>query len=129
MEARLSAARAQARPIATFAGASGATIAILGAGLTLLFGGSAGVRAVVVSAALAFVVQVATYAIARGALARPTRPVMTAWVIGMVVRFGMLVLYGTVLLRAWRLAPTPALLSFVIFLFVSTLLEPWLLRS
>jgi len=69
------------------------------------------------------------YVIAFRAVRMPGRPIMTAWVAGMILRFGAVGAFGLAAVRGWQLAPVPALVSLVIFLFVSTLLEPWLLQS
>jgi hypothetical protein len=117
------------RSVAAFAAVAAALIALLGAALTLGFRSPADIRALAISAALAWLVQTVSYALARYAVSRPKRPIFTAWVVGMILRFGAVVVYALVGTRAWSLPPLPALLSFVIFLFVSTLLEPWLLYS
>jgi hypothetical protein len=83
-------------------------------------------RAVVVSVAAAFVVQLVAFAVTwrlRG------WNVMGAWGLGVGIRFVALGLYALVGVKVWGLAPVPALLAFAIFLFLSTLAEPWLLRS
>jgi hypothetical protein len=129
MNGTRAALRSSAWPIAVFAGAAGAVIAVVALLLARLFGGPGASRTYAISGGCALCVQMLTYGIARWAVFRPRRPIMTAWAVGMVVRFGAVVLFATVALPAWRIAATPALLSFVIFLFVSTLLEPWLLRS
>jgi hypothetical protein len=115
--------------IAAFAVVCGAAIGVSAVLLSLVFGGTAGRRAVAASAIVALAVQVIAYAVARRALRRPGRPIITAWVVGMILRFGALTVYALVALRVWALAPVPALLSLVVFFFLSTLLEPWLLQS
>jgi hypothetical protein len=117
------------RPRSTiaFAAAAAALIGFSAALLALI--SPASTRALVTSAMAAWVVQVIAFAIARWAVPRPTRPIMTAWGVGMILRFGAVVAYALIAVRALELPPAPALLSFVIFLFVSTLLEPYFLRS
>jgi hypothetical protein len=129
MNAPVGTGRHAPRPVAVFACAAAGVICITGLALTAMFGGAAARRAVVASGILALAVQVVAYSAARSALVRPARPIMTAWVAGMLLRFGAVVAYALLALRPLMLAPVPALLSFVIFLFVSTLLEPWLLHS
>lgn len=54
--------------------------------------------------------------------------VMAAWFLTTLLRFAALAAYGFSL-KALGLPPTPALLSLVVFFFVTTLAEPWLIRS
>jgi hypothetical protein len=119
------------RPRSTiaFAAAAAALIGLSAALLALALKSPASTRALVTSAMAAWVVQVIAFAIARWAVPRPTRPIMTAWGVGMILRFGAVVAYALIAGRTLELPPVPALLSFVIFLFVSTLLEPFFLRS
>jgi len=117
------------RAIAVFAATSAGAIAVLAGLLVLVFDGPTGRRAVAASAGVAFGVQMVAYVIAFRAVRMPGRPIMTAWVAGMILRFGAVGAFGLAAVRGWQLAPVPALVSLVIFLFVSTLLEPWLLQS
>jgi hypothetical protein len=55
--------------------------------------------------------------------------VMAAWTLGMLLRLVVLVLYGLMGARALSLHPEPALVSMAVFFFLSTLIEPWFLRS
>ena len=87
----------------------------------LAFAGIMGRRVVLVSAALALAVQLVTFAVAR----RFGRDrIMLGWGLGSLLRFAALVLYGVVVARLWRAPVAPALLSFVTFLFVTTMVEP-----
>jgi hypothetical protein len=86
------------------------------------FAGLMGRRAVLVSAALALAVQLVAFAIARRF--RTREKMMLGWGLGSMLRFGALVLYGLVVARLWRAPVAPALLSFVAFLFVTTIVEP-----
>jgi hypothetical protein len=83
-------------------------------------------HAVVVSVAAAFVVQLVAFAVT---WRLRVWNVIGAWGLGVGIRFVALGLYALVGVKVWRLAPVPALLAFAIFLFLSTLAEPWLLRS
>ncbi len=120
---------ARPRSLIAFAGAAAALIGVAAAVLVLVLNSPTSTRALVTSALAAWVVQVIAFAVARWAVPRPTRPIMAAWGVGMILRFGAVVAYAPVAVRALELPPVPALLSFVIFLFVSTLLEPFFLRS
>lgn len=81
--------------------------------------------AIMTSASLAFVVQLATFGVAR---VFQRRSVMLGWGLGSALRFLVLVLYAIVLARLWRAPMAPALLSFVTFLFATTVVEPVFLR-
>jgi steroid 5-alpha reductase family enzyme len=113
------------RQFAIFAATTAAVIAVVGITLDQVFTGPDNHHALVVSAVLALVVQLVAFAVSR----RLRRwNVIGAWGLGVAIRFVALVIYA-VGLKSWALAPVPALVSFVIFLFLSTLAEPWLLRS
>lgn len=83
-------------------------------------------RALRVSAAIAFGVQLFTFAIARF---MPRERLFIGYGIGLVMRFAVLVVYALLVLEPYRLPPTPALFGLVTFLFASTLIEPLLLKS
>jgi hypothetical protein len=123
------AGRSMAGSIAAFFFVSAGCVAVASGVLALVFAGPGARRAVAVSAVLALAVQMVAYVVAFRAIRMPGRPIMTAWVVGMILRFGALAALGLVGVRAWQLPPVPALVSLVIFLFVSTLVEPWLLQS
>ena len=98
-------------------------VALLGAVLlSPLFSEAQSSRAIWTSALLATVVQIATYAVARR-YAR-TGDVMKGWGIGALLRVAVLALYGFVGPRALGLPLAPALVSFALFVFVSTVIEP-----
>ena len=83
-------------------------------------------RAVRASAWLAVGVQIATFAIAR----LVTRQnIMAGWGLGVVLRFAALAMWAFLGIKALGLAGSPALLSLVIFFFVSTLIEPLFLNA
>jgi CHASE2 domain-containing sensor protein len=112
-----------------FAAGAAALIAPSATLLTLAFRAPRDARALVTSAVLAWIIQVVAFAIARRSLMQPKRPIMIAWLLGMVLRFAAVVAYAVLAVYAWQLPAVPALVSFVIFLFVSTLLEPFLLHT
>ena len=99
-------------------------IAIIGA-IAWIFTDRAGHQVVLVSAGLAFVVQLVSFLMAR---LIQRRNLLLGWGIGSVLRLVALVLYAVVIARLWRAPIGPALLSFVTFLFVTTVVEPVLLR-
>jgi len=67
-----------------------------------------------------------TFAIARFAI---TSNVMVGWGIGVLVRLVTLVVYGFLILKPYGLPPISAMISLVAFFFLSTLIEPVLLKS
>jgi hypothetical protein len=83
-------------------------------------------RAIHASAWLAVGVQVVTFAIAR-LVARQN--IMAGWGLGVALRFAALAMWAFLGVKALGLAGSPALLSLVIFFFVSTLIEPLFLNA
>lgn len=92
----------------------------------LVFPAPAERRAVLVSAGLAFVVQLVAFAAARHTSG--TNP-FAGWGVGMLLRFGVLAIYGFVIVQAYALPSAAALLSLAAFFFASTLVEPPLLKK
>lgn len=82
-------------------------------------------RAVHLSAAIAFVVQIAGFLAAR--YTRGTNP-FAGWGMAMLLRFATLALYGFLVVERLGLPSAAALLSLATFFFVSTLVEPPLLK-
>jgi hypothetical protein len=103
-----------------FAAICAATVAVLGGVFALLVRAPAGRHAVLVSAVVAFAVQVAAFAAVRAA---GRERVLMAWFAAGGVRLLTLVVYGLVAVREYALPPEPALLSLATFLFVTTLVE------
>jgi hypothetical protein len=101
-----------------------AIVLIIG-GLAWAFTDPAGRTAVVASACLAFAVQMAAFAVVR--VMQP-RHLMLGWGLGSVLRLVALVVYALVVAKLWRAPMTPALLSFVAFLFATTVVEPLFLK-
>ena len=99
-------------------------IAIVGA-IAWTFSTPAGRPLVVTSAGLALVVQLVTFGVAR---LFQRRNVLVGWGLGSMLRLMVLVLYAVVVARLWRAPAAPALLSFVAFLFVTTVVEPIFLK-
>jgi hypothetical protein len=114
------------RRTTTFAALTAVIFALAALVLSQSFRGRAAQHSVWVSAAVAYLVQIAAF-ILSWHLRR--YHILAAWGVGTLARFGALAVFAFVVVRAWGLAPTAALISFVVFLFLSTLLEPWLLRS
>lgn len=99
-------------------------IALLGA-IGWAFTGSAGHRAILVSAGLAIAVQLVTYTVAK-ALVR--KNLVLGWGLGSLLRLVALVGYALVIARMGG-PLAPALLSFAGFLFVTTIFEPVFLKQ
>lgn len=97
-----------------------------GAALAVWLVPGAGVReAVWTSAAIALVVQLFTFAIAR--LTQGSN-ILLGWGLGALLRMVTLVVYALLVTRALGFPLAPALLSLMAFLFVSTVIEPLLLK-
>ncbi len=87
--------------------------------------GDEAARAVQASAWLAAVVQLFTFAFAR-LVAR--QQVIAAWGLGVLMRFAAVAFWAFLGIKALGLLASPALLSLVVFFFVSTLVEPLFLN-
>lgn len=80
-------------------------------------------RAIQMSALLALAVQMVTFVIARKA----SKNMMIGWGVGTLVRVLSVILFALIVAPAYGLPLSAALISLVIFLFVSMLVEPLLL--
>lgn len=112
------------RALARYAVVSLATITASAGLLALAFRSPLERRALLLSAALAFVVQLGTFAIAR---AMTARTIMAGWGAGALLRFATLALAALAVVGPLGLPREAALVGLALFLFVSTLMEPWLL--
>ena len=117
------------RALSFFAGVSGALIIVATIILRFYFRTVDQHHAMLVSAGLAFAVQLGSYA-----LLRPARPgkgapgeLMIRWAIGAVLRFFVLVLYAPIA-RVLFLSLEAALVSLVTFFFLTMMAEPLLLE-
>jgi len=113
------------KAVALFAAVTGVIVGVGAWVFTLIYPTVAGRRAVVASAVVALVVQLFGFLIVR--LANKSNPI-AAWGLGALLRMGVLVVYALVVVHAFGLASTPALLSLATFFFLSTLVEPLLLN-
>ena len=114
------------RAVALYALAALVLIGGLAFLLGLAFPASEAVRALRISAAIAFGVQLFTFSIARF---MPRERLFVGYGIGMLMRFAVLVVYAFLLLKPLGLPAAPALFGLVTFFFASTLVEPLLLKS
>ncbi|MEX2179989.1 MAG: hypothetical protein WD801_14840 [Gemmatimonadaceae bacterium] len=113
------------RPFALYAASCLVIVALLGA-IGWSFTGPDGHRMMLVSAALAVVVQLVAFTVAR--FLQP-RHLLLGWGLGSILRFVTLVVYALVVARLWRAPLAPALLSLTAFFFVTTIVEPVFLRN
>ena len=107
--------------------ACAALIAAIWAILALVFSEPDVRRALTFAAPLALVVQLVAFFIVR-AMAR-RKNVIAGWGIGIVLRFAALLIFGLVAVPRLGLPLAPALLSLATYLFVSTLIEPFFLKT
>ena len=119
----------EGRALGFFAGVSAALIITATIILRMYFRTVEQHNAMLVSAGLAFAVQLGSYA-----LLRPARPghgppgeLMLRWGIGAVMRFFVLVLYAPIA-RVVNLSLDAALVSLVTFFFMTMMAEPLLLE-
>ena len=119
----------EGRALGFFAGVSAALIITATVILRMYFRTVEQHNAMLVSAGLAFAVQLGSYA-----LLRPARPghgapgeLLLRWAIGAVMRFFVLVLYAPIA-RVVNLSLEAALVSLVTFFFMTMMAEPLLLE-
>ena len=93
--------------------------------LTVVWPDPAAAHAIRVSGLVAVVVQCFAFGIMRLV---PRSNVIAAWGLGTLLRFAVFVIYAFVIVKAYGLAGTPALVSLALFFFLSTLVEPLLLN-
>jgi hypothetical protein len=119
----------ETRALGYFAGISAALIIISTVVLRTYFRTVDQHRAMLVSAGLAFAVQLGSYALLRPARAGRGKPgeLLIRWAIGAVMRLFVLVLYAP-LARIINLSIEAALVSLVTFFFMTMMAEPLLLE-
>ena len=117
------------RALAFFAGVSAALIVIATIILRVVFRTVEQHHAMLVSAGLAFAVQLGSYALLRPARAGKGAPgeLLVRWGIGALLRFAVLVLYAPIA-RIMFLSLEAALVSLVTFFFLTMMAEPLLLE-
>ncbi len=108
-----------------FLAAEAGLIAILAVVLSFVFPGAENLRAIIISAILALVVQLGSFLILQ---AMRGQGVMIGWGIGSLVRFGALITYGFLATRTLGLPLSAALFSLAAFLFATSILEPVMLE-
>ena len=100
-------------------------IALLGA-IAWSFLDAPAKHVMLLSAGIAVAVQVVAFVVARLLL---RKNVLLGWGLGSALRLVVLVVFAVIMARTARATLTPALLSFVGFLFVTTVIEPIFLRQ
>jgi hypothetical protein len=117
------------RALGFFAGVSAALIIIATIVLRTFFRTVSEHNAMLVSAGLAFAVQLGSYALLRPARGGREAPgtLLMRWAIGALMRFVVLVLYAP-LARVMFLSLDAALVSLVTFFFLTMMAEPLLLE-
>jgi hypothetical protein len=113
------------KAFALYAVATIAIVALLGWLLTLGFSGPRDVSAIGLSAVVVVVVQLAAFGVTR--LLSP-RGVIAAWGAGALLRFLTLAIYALLVVKVLGMPAAAALLSMAVFFFLSTLIEPLLLK-
>lgn len=110
-----------ARAFWWYALAAAGAIALSGAGLALVYGSPAQRQAILLSAVIAFVVQVLAFAVAR--LMAATGNGIAGWALGAVICLVILVVYGFVS-RGIGLPSDTAMISLATFFFLTEVIEP-----
>ena len=108
------------KAMAWFSGSVVAIVLVSGVMLAIPFSSTPDRGAIRSSALVAVIAQVFAFAIAR---AFGTKSFLAGWVVGVVLRFATLVVYGIVAVRVLAMPAPAALISLVTFLFLSTLAE------
>ena len=113
--------------VSRFTVVQGAMVALLAFGLSrFVWTDTASQHAVVVSAWVAFFVQILTFSICKLVA---QQNVMAGWGIGTLLRFATVAVWAFLGIKALGLVPNPALISLAAFFFVSTLVEPLFLNN
>lgn len=102
-----------------------ALVAISAWMLTLALTGAGASSAIGISATVAVIVQIAAFAATKR---MAPANIVAAWGMGALVRMLTLFVYALLAVKVFGLPPVPTLLSFAVFLLLSTLLEPLFLR-
>ena len=119
----------EARALGLFAAVSAALIVIATAILRMYFRTVDEHRSMLVSAGLAFAVQLGSYAFLRPGRGKHSAPggLLIRWAVGAVMRFVVLMVYAP-LARIMFLSLDAALVSLVTFFFLTMMAEPLLLE-
>jgi hypothetical protein len=108
-----------------FSGATLLLVAAVGWVLSMAFHGPGDAAAIRLSAVVAIVVQVVTFAAVKGV---GTRNMVAGWGAGALIRLLTLFVYGLAAVKMLGLPPVAALISIATFFFLTTLIEPLFLK-
>ena len=100
-------------------------IALVAWALSFSMTGAGASSAIGISAMVAAVVQIGAFAVTKG---WASKNIVAAWGAGALVRLLTLFVYAFLAVKVLALPAVPALISLVVFFFLSTLLEPVFLR-
>jgi hypothetical protein len=109
-----------------YAVATFGVVLVVGALLSLAFRGPGDLVAIWLSAALAIVVQLVAFPLGRAA---GPNNVMARMGTGAILRLLTVVVYAILAAKVFELSMVPALVSLAAFFFLSTLIEPLLIKS
>ena len=109
-----------------FALVSFVLIGLAALGLSLLFKGDGDHLAIWLSAAVAWITQLAAFPVIRKLI---SSNLVVGWAVGTLVRMGTLLLYALLGIMVFKLSMTPALVGLALFYFLSMVIEPLFLRS
>jgi hypothetical protein len=93
--------------------------------LTMAFDGPGDAAAIRLSAIVVLVVQLATFT---GVKLVPQKHLIAGWGAGALLRFLTLVIYAVLVAKVLSVPITAALISMAVFFFLTTLIEPLLLK-
>jgi hypothetical protein len=110
---------------AIFAVASAVVIVVVAVLFGMIFGTPADHRAIRISAIIAYCVQLFGFVVV---LLVRTSNIFAAWGLGMLLRLVTLAVFAFLVVRGMGLPPESALVSMVAFFFLTTLVEPVLLK-
>ena len=111
----------------SFAAACAAAIGAAWAIAALVLQDAMSRRGLMIAAAVAFLVQMISFFIAREFARRQN--VMAGWGLGIALRFVVLLLFGFFAVPSLGVPMSSSLLGLAMFLFVSTLIEPLFLKT
>lgn len=104
-----------------------AVVLVVGAALAFVFRGPGDLQAIWISGIVAIVVQLAAFALSR--LAAGYGSLMARMGTGAILRLVALVAYALIVIFVLKLPAVAALVSLAAFFFLSTLIEPLLIKS
>ena len=113
-------------PLARYAAATVGIVVVVGVGLSLVFRGRGDAAAIAVSGVIAVIVQLTAFVLSRTA---GQGNLMARMGTGALLRLLTLIAYALVVAKVLTLPLAAALVSLALFYFLSTLIEPLLIKS